>query len=248
VRAATGHPWAGGYASRADGHGGADPGGHGADLGGADRGGPAPRRRWGGAALALLLMVLGAAGALWLAAGEAPTAEVVALARPLSRGQLVTRDDLAVVRVAADGGAVRLATPEAAGRALVGRPVLIDLPAGTLLGPEMVGSSALPAGHVSLGVRVAADGLPSPSLRPGDLVDVVGVETEAGQAAGRAGSQAVVLVRRVQVADVRPAAEGAPGGDTVVYLIVPEPAAEAVATAALADRGVRLLGSAQEAR
>jgi hypothetical protein len=199
---------------------------------------PPPRRRWAGAAAALLLTVCGAAGAVWLASDDRPQVEVVALARPLHRGQAVTRDDLAVVRLAAEGGALRLATPSTAAEAVLGRSALIDLPAGTLVNPEMVGSAALPAGHVSLGVRLGADGLPSSSPRPGETVDVVGSDPTTGQA--------VMLARSVRVAEVEPQPGGARGGDRVVYLVVPEADAQAVATAALSERGLRLLGSAGE--
>jgi hypothetical protein len=208
------------------------------DLDDADPDQDAPRRRWGGAVLALLLMVLGAIGAVWLSSSDDQRqVDVVALARPLHRGQVVGTADLAVVQVAAAGGTVRLSTPTSAGRTLVGKPVLLDLPAGTLLTPEMVGSAALPPGSVSLGVQVAAAGLPSSSLHPGDVVDVVGVDRATGQAA--------VVVRRVQVGEVRPPAESGRAGDTVVYLIVPEQLAETVETAAASDRGVRLLGTGQ---
>ncbi|KDA41620.1 SAF domain-containing protein [Frankia sp. BMG5.23] len=192
------------------------------------------RRRWGGAAVALLLMVLGAAGALWLSSDDARRVEVVALARPLARGTVVAPADLAVVGVDARGGSVRLATPATARRALVGRPVLLDLPAGTLLSPEMVGSVTAPAGQVSIGVTVGPDGLPSASVRTGDAVGVLGFDTTTGRA--------VVLARDVRIAEVRPPAATGRSGDTVVYLALPERLAETVETAATSEHGVRLFG------
>ncbi|MCK9895040.1 SAF domain-containing protein [Frankia sp. AgB32] len=194
----------------------------------------APPRRWAGAALALLLMAIGAAGALWLSSDGARRVNVVALARPLARGTVVEPADLAVVGVDAQGGPVRLVSPATGRRTLVGRPVLLDLPAGTLVSPDMVGSVATPAGAVSIGVTVSPDGLPSPSIRPGDLVSVVGLDPST--------SRAVILTRQVQVAGVGPQATSGRPGDTVVFLTLPEQSAEAVETAAMSEHGVRLLG------
>jgi hypothetical protein len=194
----------------------------------------APRRRWGSAAVALLLMLLGAAGALWLSPDGAHRVDVVALARPLARGAVVTPADLAVVAVDARGGPVRLASPQLARGALVGRPVLLDLPAGTLLSPEMVGSVAVPAGQATIGVTVPPEGLPGASVRPGDVVGVLGTDPVTGQAA--------VLVRDAHVAGVRSQAVGSRPEATVVYLTLPEQAVGAVEAAAMSEHGVRLIG------
>ncbi|WP_322770522.1 SAF domain-containing protein [Frankia sp. Cr1] len=191
-------------------------------------------RRSANAAFALLLMIAGAGGAVWFAADNQPQLDVVALARPLSRGQVVTPADLAVIRITAQGGAARLTTPQVARQALVGKPLLLDLPAGTLVTPEMVGSVAPPDGYVALGVRVAADALPSATLRPGEHVDILGFDKGTGVAS--------VLVRDFTVTEInRPGPDGR-AGDSVVFLMVPEQTAGAVATAAVSDRGVRLLG------
>ncbi|WP_157475048.1 SAF domain-containing protein [Parafrankia sp. EUN1f] len=198
------------------------------------------RRRWGGAAAALLLMLVGAAGAVWLASDDSGRSiEVVTLTRPLARGTEVTPSDLAVVRVDVEGSGVRLTAPAAARGELVGRQALIDLPAGTLISPEMVGSVALPTGTVTLGVTVSAQDLPSAAMRPGEQVSVLGYPLAAG------GPQ--LLARGVTVTEVqRPQTAGQPG-QTVVYLQLPEQAAMDVAAAATLDQGVRLLGSAPAA-
>ncbi|WP_131788016.1 SAF domain-containing protein [Protofrankia symbiont of Coriaria ruscifolia] len=195
--------------------------------------GPRSRRSMN-AAFALLLMVVGAGGAVWFATDDRPQVDVVTLARPLPRGHVVTPSDLAVLRVTVDGGTVRLTTPQVARQALVGKPLLLDLPAGTLVAPEMVGSTAPSAGLVTLGVKVPEDGLPSSALRPGEPVDVLGFDPATGTAE--------ILVRGVTVTEISRPATDDRGGDTVVYLAVPEQAAGAVAAAAGGERGVRLLG------
>ena len=190
--------------------------------------------RWGGVLAGLLLALLGAGGALWLGSGRTQMVDVVALARAVDRGQVIEAGDLAVVRVAADGGQVRLASPAAARVALVGHQALIDLPAGTLLTPELVGSVAGPAGTVTLGVTVDPAGLPSSGLRPGDLVDVVGVDPVS--------KAPVTLASTVTVTEVRRASGATGDGTTVVYLAVDAQVAPQVAAAAAQDPGVRLLG------
>ncbi|WP_241840016.1 SAF domain-containing protein [Frankia sp. CcI49] len=198
------------------------------------------RRRWGGAAAALLLMLVGAAGAVWLASDDSGrSVEVLTLTRPLPRGTEVTPSDLAVVRVDVEGSSVRLTAPAAARGVLVGRQALIDLPAGTLISPEMVGSVALPAGTVTLGVTVSAQDLPSAALRPGERVSVLGYPPPAG------GPR--LLARDVTVTEVQRPQSAGQSGQTVVYLRLPEQAAIDVAAAATSDQGVRLLGSAPTA-
>ncbi|MBL7498271.1 flagellar biosynthesis protein FlgA [Frankia sp. CNm7] len=194
-----------------------------------------PGRRWGGVLAGLLLAVLGAGGALWLGSGGQQMVDAVALARPVARGQVVTAGDLAQVRVAADGGAVRLATPATARDLLLGRQALVDLPAGTLLTPELVGSVAGPAGTLTLGVAVDPAGLPSSALRPGERVDVVGVDPVT--------KTAVTLARAVTVTEVGRPSGTSGTGETVVYLAVPAELAARVATVAAVSPGVRLLGA-----
>jgi len=192
-----------------------------------------PRRRRGTVAVGLLLVVLGAAVAYWAASRGEPAAQVVALAAAEQRGHVLTAADLATVSVTVSGGQPRLATPELARSALLGRALLLNLPAGTLLTPEMVGDAAPPAGTVALGVKVSPDALPSLTLRPGETVQVLGFDGSSGQA--------VVLSSQAAVTAVDPDTT-AGNGAMVVYLIVPAGDAPAVATAAASTQGVRLLG------
>jgi hypothetical protein len=194
---------------------------------------PAGGRRWPGTVLALLLVLCGAGGAVWFGQDDRALVEVVVLARQLPRGHVLAADDLAVVRLAADGGTVRVTSPAAGGR-LVGGALLVDLPAGTVLAPEMVGSAAPPAGFVTVGARLPAEGLPGPSVRAGQRVDVLAVDPATGRAE--------LLARDAEVGAVAPPEAGGSGG-TVVYLVVPASDAGPVAAAAAGDGGVRLLGT-----
>jgi hypothetical protein len=207
-------------------------------VGSPDRFASARRRgRRRGMLLALLLMVDGGFGAVLLSGrGDAAQVEVVALAHAMRRGEVVSSADLAVMRLTADGGTVRVATPASVERDVLGKALLVDLPAGTLLTPELVAASAPAASGVAVGMRLATEELPAATLRPGEWVQVVHTDRTSGEAS--------VIAPRAEVLDVSHVA--GPGGDhstdTVVFLSVPAESASVVAGAASAEGGVRLLG------
>ncbi|MBL7487442.1 flagellar biosynthesis protein FlgA [Frankia sp. AgB1.9] len=190
--------------------------------------------RWGALATGLLLAVVGAFGAVWLGSNHQHLIDTVALARPLERGQVLTTGDLADVRVTTDGGRIRLVTPATARAVMVGRQALVDLPAGIVLNPELLGTVAGSAGTLTLGVAVDAAGLPSSGPRSGELVDVVGVDPVT--------KEPVTLAEQVTVTEVRAQNSAAGSGGMVVYLAVPDTVAAQVAMAAATSPGVRLLG------
>ena len=138
--------------------------------------------------------------------------------------------------MAAGGGTVRVATPASAEFDLLGKALLVDLPAGTFLTPELVAASAPPLSGVAVGMRLAPEELPAATLRPGEWVQVVRTD--------RTSSEASVIAPRAEVLAVSPVAGsgGDRGGDTVVFISVPAESASEVAGAATAQGGVRLLG------
>src|SRR5579859_3779176 len=98
---------------------------------------PGRRRNWALAVIGGLVVVLCAIGfaAGWAHAGDRQP--VLALARPVAAGQVLTAADLTVVR-AGVSGPVSL-VPASQEPSVVGRPVAVPLPAGTLLAPGDVG-------------------------------------------------------------------------------------------------------------
>jgi hypothetical protein len=197
------------------------------------------RGRRQGALLAVLLMLAGAAGAVYLASAGQPRIDVVALARPLARGDVVQAGDLATVRVAVDGGRVRLATPASAVKDIVGKAALVDLPAGTLLSPELVSAATPPLGEATVGIRLPVEALPSPALRSGEWVRIVRTDPATGEAqeiVGRA------LVSSVTMPGELSSGVGRADGEVVVHVAVPASSADEVAGAASVRDGVRLLG------
>lgn len=188
-------------------------------------------------AVAALLVVMGAGTGVWAVTSSGDKADAVVLTRPLNRGELIETGDLAITRVSVDGTDVRLSSPQAARESLVGRQALLDLPAGTLVTPEMAGSALPPAGLARVGLRLAPEALPSAQVQPGDWVQVVFPDGMSGEP--------TMIGDAVQVAAVAPAeADGTGGdGDAVVHLDAPEDVAAWIASAsAQSPQELRLLG------
>jgi hypothetical protein len=203
---------------------------------GADR----RRSRRQGVLLAVLLMLVGAAGSVYLASAGRPRVDVVALAHPVARGDVIRAGDLATVRLAVDGGRVRLASPASAGTDIVGKAALVDLPAGTLLSPELFSAATPPLGEATVGIRLPVEALPSPALRSGEWVRIVRTDPATGEA------REIVpraMVSAVTAPDELSGVAGDGDGDVVVHVAVPASAADDVAGAASMNGGVRLLGA-----
>lgn len=123
----------------------------------------------------------------------------LALAGPVSRGHVLEASDLRVVYLSSDDRIAHLRGSAAS--TVVGRVVLTDLPAGTLLTEGSV------APRVTIGVNEGVVGLalepgqvPSAGLLPGDLVNVIAGPAEAaGPAATTVGGQTSVLATRAAV-------------------------------------------------
>ena len=188
------------------------------------------RRRSGPLAVAGVLLVAGCALAFalaWLRAGD--RAPVLAISRTVAAGQLITADDLTVVRVSAQGQVTLVPASQEA--AVAGHTATATLPAGSLLSPADIGAAPPGAGQALVGVAVKAGQFP-PDLAAGDTVDVLA--TPAGPATGDsaagsglpAGRAVVVLVSQQQDTP----------GTAVVELRVPQDALPQVAAAAAAGQ------------
>ena len=198
-------------------------------------------------ALALLLM-LGcgaAAGALVLASDAA--LPVVAAARDLPPGTVITAQDLRAAELSGSGLA---AIPADKAGTLLGKTVLGAVPAGTLLNAGMVASAPSPgAGQVAVGLALEASQLPAAELAAGRQVELYrlpastdpmpalegGDSTGAPQTSATAGR---VLVPRAQVLSVTP---GSSGGFLVTVEVEATQAADVSTAAALGRVAVGLL-------
>jgi hypothetical protein len=130
--------------------------------------------------------------ASWQISGRAP---VLAVAQPVAAGQVVTEDDVQIVKVgaASDLGLV----PSINESEVVGHVAAMPLAAGTLLTTHMVGTADFPpAGQAVIGVPLKAGSFP-PRLGVGDRVNVwpgpdVAAVTSASSAPVALASNAVV--------------------------------------------------------
>lgn len=98
---------------------------------------------------------------------------VVALARPLAQGVVVTPADLTSAEVAADPDVPLVAADDAA--RLVGRMTRAPLPAGTLASPALFGPPGVEvsAAHRVVGMALDTGEYPIATVGPGDTVSVV---------------------------------------------------------------------------
>jgi Flp pilus assembly protein CpaB len=160
---------------------------------------PPRERRPALAALAVLLIVGGAAisGLVMLRTDE--RTPVLVFARDIATGQEITPADLAVTRVAADN--LRLIPAEQKNE-IIGRYVGVTVPAGTPVGPGMLRTEGLLANdHVAVGLALKPGHLPANGVQLGDRVDIVLVPTTNSQPTS---SQPKVLVSNARVSGYRP--------------------------------------------
>lgn len=179
-------------------------------------------------AVGLLLVALCALGFVLLYGAGVQRTSVLALGADVIRGQQLTFEDLRVVEVGTDEfvGTV----PAGAADRLVGRYVVADLPAGTLLVDQMVTEGAgLTEGAGVVGVALGPGRYPGPQLAVGDVVEVVQVtETvPGGQRLARAevvgvapvGSQGLLFISLLLADDELGVQVAAAGGRDEVHLM-----------------------------
>ncbi|MDX8053795.1 hypothetical protein SK571_30880 [Lentzea sp. BCCO 10_0798] len=113
--------------------------------------------------LGLLLPGLCAGAFLWISLATDDQRPVLALAREVTVGHVVVEQDLRRVKVAVDAGVLVVDAGQAAG--VVGKTMSVSLPAGALLTPHAVDSSAVP---------VAGQAIVSLALKSGQFPTEVG--------------------------------------------------------------------------
>jgi hypothetical protein len=170
---------------------------------------------------ALLVLLCGVSSAALVMSGD-DRLRVLALARDVPAGHVLTAGDL---RVAELGGSGLSALSADGAPNVVGQTVTATLLAGTLLNDSMLTPTPLPGTGLQLvAVAVKPGGAPAEAV-PGRDVSVLRVTT-AGNAA--AGATATVLVPRARVVSVR---TDATSGAVILSLQVPQTNALAVAQA-----------------
>jgi hypothetical protein len=135
--------------------------------------------------IGVLLVVVCAAGGVVAGMQLGKREGVLALARPVAVGQVVSAQDLKQVSVAVDSGMDVL--PTSAASTVVGQPIAYSLPAGSLLTRSELGSPQVPAQGKAIAAVGLKDGQFPPDLTPGTTVAVLttpGVGTTSGTSTG----------------------------------------------------------------
>lgn len=196
----------------------------------------ARNRRMPWLALALVLVVGGGllVGLLVQSAGDRTA--VLAAARAIAPGQVITAADLRVVDVGVDGDASLV--PATSRRAVVGQVAVVGIPKGALLAAgQLATHGGLEPGSVVVGALLGPGELPVPTLRAGDRVALVAVS----------GSQRAER-ESLGKASVFSTSPGAQTGSVFVSLVVDDSIAEQVADVAAQQRlRLLLLPAEQEA-
>jgi len=180
----------------------------------------------GGVVLVVVCALVFAEG--WLAAGNRQP--VLALAQPVTAGQVITAADLETVRVSV-AGPVSL-VPASRQAEVVGSTAAVSMPAGSLLAGSDIGTPPPVKGQVRLGIALKPGTYP-PDLAAGQDVDVLATPaSETPSSSSSSGSAGAALpVGEAVVLSVSPASAASGSGDTVVELQVPSDAMPQVAAA-----------------
>lgn len=185
-------------------------------------------RRMPWLALALVLVVGGGLLVGLLVQSAAERSTVLAAARSIAPGQVITDADLHVVEVGVDGEAALV--PAASRSSIVGKVAVVGIPEGALLSPGQVAAGGgIEPGTVVVGALLTPGELPVSTLRAGDAVELVAVS--GGQGAER---------ESLGTGSVFTTAPGTQTGSVFVSLVVDEAIAEQVADVASQQR-LRLL-------
>ncbi len=160
------------------------------------------------AALAVLLILVGALASAWLVYRSGNRVDVLVAAGDIEAGQQLTADDFSVARVATDDAPVIIssALPN-----FVGTYATSTIPEGTLLNRDMfLAGDVVPDNGVVVGMVLTPQQRPALDVRAGDVVRLylVPPDEAGGTVPGDPGDTVVSAVR---VVEVGPATSGAQG-------------------------------------
>ena len=179
---------------------------------------PPRQRRPALAALAVLLIVGGAAIAALLAMRVDERTPVLRLANDVAAGAQITRGDLETTQVASD---LEILIPESEADLVVGQYARVSLETGQLVDTTMIGEqSPLTEGQVAVGAYLAQGFLPANGLQAGDIVNLVSIVTGEGEP--------VVEGARVSTAKPADGTDASGGAGSLVTLLVDRGDAAAV--------------------
>ena len=194
------------------------------------------------AALAVLLILVGALASAWLVYRSGNRVDVLVARDDVTVGQVMTADDFAVARVATDDAPVIIASSQ---ENFVGTRAVSNIPGGTLLNRQMfVSGDTVPEDGVVVGLVLTPQQRPAVPLRPGDVVRVylVPPDEAGGTVEGAPGD---TIAEAVRVYEVAPAPENAQELSISVLVPVGE-SGDVVAAASAGQLAVARLAAGTE--
>lgn len=187
------------------------------------------RRPRGRLAAAGLLMVLFALGNVVLYSRVAARPEVLATARDVRYGQILTADDVKVVQLRGEGVAT---IPASRMSQVVGQTARATVGRGTLLSPSLIISGPAVGANEAVASAALRSGLYPAGLRPGDRVRVVRRGASGAGLGGNTTTAEPIGSGTVLSVQATPDVVGV----TAISLIVPSNLADDVSAAAAEGR------------
>ena len=188
---------------------------------------PKLRRRPAVLAASVAFVAVGALVAGYVTTTVGNTVPVLAVRADVARGEVITADDLTVVRISLDPALSTI--PGSQAQDVVGLRAATDLPAGGLVTAGSVTGEEVPAaGESVVGIALSAGQMPARELRPGDAVRVVSTPRQGDDPpVGTPPSVPAVVVATRTVPET---------GEVVLDVTVPQAEAAALVAAAATGR------------
>lgn len=180
---------------------------------------PTRQRRPGLAALAVVLILGGAALSAYLVLFSTKKHSVVFARTQITVGQKITREDLAEGQIAATFDASVNFQPVyyADIQNLVGEYATSTIPDGSLITTNMASTRAPNANCTEVAFS-AVEGSFAPGIQPGDLVKIVSVPGSNDQQGGIDPKSAHVVASKAYVTDIKGSSAGRGGGAVITVL------------------------------
>jgi hypothetical protein len=188
--------------------------------------------------LGLVLVGVAALAAVWLWSSATARTPIAVLRTPLSKGAVLTETDLKPAGVALGEGVRAVAWADRA--QLVGRTVVADLPADTVLVSALVADQpVLGPGEALVGLKLVPGAYPAGNLAAGDAVAVVTAGDATASTGNGAAGASEAISTNATVWDVTEVADDS--GAVLVTLRLDEAGAQRVSAQADQARLVRVV-------
>lgn len=176
--------------------------------------------------LGVLCACLGALIMAWVWTSTQQSQTVVVMAADVARGEQIEASDLGSTTLGRADGVMVIPAEQAS--ELVGKHALVDLPAGSLPGPQSAGQHVVQPGMAHVGLRLTAGRLPTQPMPAGTKVWLVAVPSAVNGETEPGSQYAAIIVSAVQ--------QSSDGAAWLVDVEVDESSAGEVAALAAVDQ------------